>query len=83
MTTARQDTRERLARGYADSTPPTKQRPPFLVDHKLERLLEMRDKDPATFAVIGLETRTSLGYYEASRTAAGYTGKETTHDDAA
>lgn len=77
MTTAH----ERMTAGYAAKQPGKSTRPPFLVDHKLERLLRLREADPKTYAVFGPETRTSLGFYEENRTAANYHPTETTDDN--
>lgn len=77
------DSRDRLIDAYTNTPPRTIDRSPFLVDQKLERLLVIRDTDPRTWAVFGPETQMALAYYEAARTAAGYTGptEETTDDD--
>jgi hypothetical protein len=58
-----------LARYYANNPPVEPKRPTYDRDERMERLIQIRDTDPAAFERLPATMKVSLAFYENGRPA--------------
>lgn len=75
LAAARRDVSDRLASGFTDATKAERKQAAaaaaFKPSPELDRLIELRDTDPAAYAALPTHVRLNVGFYESDQARAG------------